>query len=105
MATESLLAGAIGEALEPVIGLEVHAQLLTRSKMFCACSAAYANAEPNSHTCPICSGMPGALPMINGRAVEMTVVTALALGCRIEGFSKFDRKNYSYPDLPKGYQI
>jgi len=90
---------------EVVIGLEVHAQLLTASKMFCRCSASYADAAPNTHNCPICMGMPGVLPVINEQAVEYTVMTALALNCSIPSFSKFDRKNYFYPDLPKGYQI
>ena len=90
---------------EVVIGLEVHAQLLTASKMFCRCNAAYADAPPNTHNCPICMGMPGVLPVINEQAVEYTVMTALALNCSIPSFSKFDRKNYFYPDLPKGYQI
>src|SRR5690349_1010799 len=90
---------------EVVIGLEVHAQLLTASKMFCRCSADYANAAPNTHCCPICMGFPGTLPVINERAVEYTVMTALALNCEIPEFTKFDRKNYFYPDLPKGYQI
>ncbi len=90
---------------EVVIGLEVHAQLLTASKMFCRCSADYADAAPNTHNCPICMGMPGVLPVINEQAVEYTVMTALALNCTIPSFSKFDRKNYFYPDLPKGYQI
>jgi aspartyl-tRNA(Asn)/glutamyl-tRNA(Gln) amidotransferase subunit B len=92
-------------AWEPVIGLEIHAQLLTKSKMFCQCSAAYADAAPNSHVCPICAGMPGVLPVANREAVRYTIMTALALHCSIPEFSKFDRKNYFYPDLPKGYQI
>lgn len=90
---------------EPVIGLEVHAQLLTKSKMFCGCDADYADAPPNSHVCPVCSGMPGVLPVINELAVRYTIMTALALHCSIPEYSKFDRKNYFYPDLPKGYQI
>src|SRR5687768_11890766 len=89
----------------PTIGLEVHAQLLTRSKMFCACAADVASAPPNSRVCPICLGMPGTLPVINEAAVRKTVLTGLALGCEIPEFSKFDRKNYHYPDLMKGYQI
>lgn len=90
---------------EVVIGLEVHSQLLTRSKMFCSCSTDYANAAPNTHVCPVCMGMPGVLPVINQQAVAYTVMTALALNCSIPEYSKFDRKNYSYPDLMKGYQI
>jgi aspartyl-tRNA(Asn)/glutamyl-tRNA(Gln) amidotransferase subunit B len=90
---------------EAVIGLEVHSQLLTRSKMFCGCSAEYAGAPPNSHVCPVCLGMPGVLPVINRRAVELTIMTGLALNCEIPEASKFDRKNYPYPDLMKGYQI
>jgi len=90
---------------EPVIGLEVHAQLLTASKMFCGCSADYAGAPPNTHVCPVCLGMPGSLPVINQTAVEYTILTALAFRCEIPEFSKFDRKNYHYPDLMKGYQI
>jgi len=90
---------------ETVIGLEVHAQLLTRSKMFCRCSADYASAPPNTHVCPVCLGMPGVLPTINQQAVEYTIMTALALNCTISEQTKFDRKNYPYPDLMKGYQI
>jgi aspartyl-tRNA(Asn)/glutamyl-tRNA(Gln) amidotransferase subunit B len=90
---------------ETVIGLEVHAQLLTKSKMFCRCSTDYTNAPPNTHVCPVCLGMPGVLPTINQQAVEFTVMTALALHCTISDYTKFDRKNYPYPDLMKGYQI
>ncbi len=90
---------------EVIIGMEVHAQLLTRSKMFCGCSAAYADAPPNTHVCPVCMALPGALPVINKAAVEATIRTGLALNCEIAAFSVFARKNYFYPDLPKGYQI
>jgi len=90
---------------ETVIGLEVHAQLLTKSKMYCRCSSDYASASPNTHVCPVCLGMPGVLPVINKRAVEYTMMTALALHCAISDYTKFDRKNYPYPDLMKGYQI
>lgn len=89
---------------ETVIGLEVHAQLLTQSKMFCSCSTKF-GATPNTQTCPICQGMPGVLPVINKRAVEFALRTALALGCKIAPFCRFARKNYFYPDLPKNYQI
>jgi aspartyl-tRNA(Asn)/glutamyl-tRNA(Gln) amidotransferase subunit B len=93
------------EGWEAVIGMEVHAQVLTRSKMFCTCSADYLAGEPNSHVCEVCLGMPGTLPFANGKAVEQVVKTALALHCEIARHTKFDRKNYFYPDLPKGYQI
>ncbi len=91
---------------EAVIGLEVHAELLTQSKMFCGCAVITSDGEPpNSHVCPICTGMPGMLPVINRRAVEMTIMAGLALNCTIAEFNIFARKNYFYPDLPKGYQI
>ena len=90
---------------ETIIGLEVHAQLLTKSKMYCHCSTDYASAPPNTHVCPVCLGMPGVLPVINRQAVEYTMMTALALNCSISEYTKFDRKNYPYPDLMKGYQI
>lgn len=99
------MSAAIALQLETVIGLEVHAQLLTKSKMYCGCSAEYANAEPNTHVCPVCLGLPGALPVMNRAAIEGTILTGLALNSDIPGFCKLDRKNYGYPDLPKGYQI
>ena len=89
---------------ETVIGLEVHAQLLTASKMFCGCATTFGG-EPNMRTCPVCQGMPGTLPVINRRAVEFGIKTALALDCRVNGLNRFARKHYYYPDMPKNYQI
>ncbi len=90
---------------EVVVGLEVHVQLKTRSKMFCGCASDYFEADPNTRVCSICLGMPGMLPVINRTAVEYTILTGLALDCAVPRHSKFDRKNYPYPDLVKGYQI
>jgi aspartyl-tRNA(Asn)/glutamyl-tRNA(Gln) amidotransferase subunit B len=92
------------EKYEAVIGLEVHVQLLTRSKIFCGCSTRFGD-PPNTNTCPVCLGMPGALPVLNRGAVAMAVKASLALNCRVNTLSRFARKNYFYPDLPKGYQI
>src|SRR5215204_2504362 len=93
------------EGYETVIGLEVHAQLLTKSKMYCGCSARYADAPPNTLVCMVCGGFPGALPALNEAAVQAAILTGIALNCTIPPFCKLDRKNYYYPDLPKGYQI
>ena len=90
--------------LEPVIGLEIHVQLATRTKMFCGCEPVFGE-DPNTRTCPVCLGLPGALPVVNARAVEYGLMLGLALGSKLAGRSIFHRKNYFYADLPKGYQI
>src|SRR5438445_7706393 len=89
---------------EPVIGLEVHVQLATATKIFCSCPTSF-GAQPNSNVCPVCLGLPGALPVLSRKAVDLAIKAALALNCRIRPASRFARKNYFYPDLPKGYQI
>jgi aspartyl-tRNA(Asn)/glutamyl-tRNA(Gln) amidotransferase subunit B len=102
--TEAALSPELLAKYEPVIGLEVHAQLLTKTKIFCGCSTRFGD-PPNSNVCPVCLGLPGTLPVLNKRAVEMGMRAALALNCTVHEHSRFARKNYFYPDLPKGYQI
>jgi aspartyl-tRNA(Asn)/glutamyl-tRNA(Gln) amidotransferase subunit B len=101
----SVAATPVATAWEAVIGIECHVQLRTASKMFCGCATDFQEAQPNSHTCPICLGMPGTLPVINRLAVRHVLATGLAIGARILDVTRWDRKNYFYPDLPKGYQI
>ena len=88
-----------------IIGLEVHVQLQTKTKIFCGCSAEFNPQQPNVQTCPVCLGLPGSLPVMNRQAFELSVKTAMALNCEIAEYTKWDRKQYYYPDLPKGYQI
>src|SRR5256884_865799 len=104
MASSSELAVRVREKYEAVIGLEVHVQLLTQTKIFCGCSAQF-GAPPNTNVCPVCLGLPGALPVLNRKAAEFAVLASQALNCQVRETSIFARKNYFYPDLPKGYQI
>ena len=94
----------MSKAYEMVIGLETHVELRTRSKVFCACPNVF-GAEPNTHVCPVCMGLPGALPVFNAQVLRYAAMAGMALGCHVHHRSRFDRKNYFYPDLPKAYQI
>src|SRR5215469_6723589 len=104
MSTAAGLSPEILAKYEPVIGLEVHVQLLTASKIFCGCANKFGS-EPNTNVCPVCLGLPGSLPVLNEKAVEFTTLASFALNCTVNTRSIFARKNYFYPDLPKGYQI
>src|ERR1700675_4956351 len=104
MATTPAVSEDLLAKYEPVIGLEVHVHLLTASKIFCSCSTRFGD-PPNTNVCPVCLGLPGALPVLNRKAVEFAALAAMALQCRVNEASIFARKNYFYPDLPKGYQI
>ena len=94
----------MSKSYETVIGLEVHVELATKTKIFCGCSTQFGG-EPNSHTCPVCTGMPGSLPVLNKQVLEHAIAVGLATNCEITRYSKFDRKNYFYPDNPQNYQI
>ena len=104
MPAHAALSPEILAKYEPVIGLEVHVQLLTRTKIFCGCENRF-GADPNTNVCPVCLGLPGSLPVLNAKAVEFATLASMALNCEVRPRSIFARKNYFYPDLPKGYQI